>query len=305
MNFNDIIGNEKIKQTLEAIATSNQIGHSYMFLGIEGIGKKIIAKEFAKKILCLNEKKGCNRCKSCIEFEGNNHPDYAEIIPDGKNIKIDQIREFQQNVFEKPVISSRKVYIIDDADMMTKEAQNCLLKTLEEPPSYVVIILIVANENKLLNTIKSRCTKMVFSELTQDELKRYLKGEVQEENILAKASGSIKKLIHIQENKDIYIELENFVSKIDKQNLLDVLKSAEIFTKNKDIINETLDYMNLVFFEKAHNSEYRNSQIKYIKCIKIIEETKRRILQNSNFDMSIDHLLLKIWEEINEGHSRS
>lgn len=305
MNFKDIIGNEKVKQTLETIVKSNQIGHSYMFLGIEGIGKKIIAKEFAKKILCLNEEKGCNKCQSCIEFEGNNHPDFAEIVPDGKNIKIDQIREFQQKVFEKPVISQKKVYIIDDADLMTKEAQNCLLKTLEEPPTYVIIILIVANENKMLNTIKSRCTKMVFSDLTQDELKKYLKDEIQEETILARANGSIKKLIHIQENKDIYIELENIISKIDKQALLDVLKSAEIFTKNKDIINEMLDYMNLVFFEKTHNCEYKNSQIKYINCIKIIEETKRRILQNSNFDMAIDYLLLEIWEEINEKHSRS
>ena len=169
MDFEKIIGNEKVKKNLEAICNSGKLAHSYMFLGIEGIGKKIIAKEFAKKILCLNQEKGCKTCKSCIEFESDNHPDFKLIFPDGKNIKIDQIREFQSRVYEKPVISQKKVYIIDEADLMTKEAQNCLLKTLEEPPSYVIIILIVTNENKILNTIKSRCIKIAFSSLKNQE----------------------------------------------------------------------------------------------------------------------------------------
>lgn len=304
MNFKDIIGNEKEKEILQKIIKSNQIGHSYIFLGVEGIGKKLIAKEFAKKILCLSKEKGCNKCQSCIEFEGNNHPDYVEITPDGKNIKIDQIREFQQKVFEKPVISTRKIYVIDDADKMTKEAQNCLLKTLEEPPSYVVIILIVANEDKLLNTIRSRCSKMVFSKLTIDELKKYIKDENTEENMLIKANGSIKRLIHIQENKETYIELESIINKIQKQGLLDVLKLTDIFTKNKDIVNEMLDYMSLTFFKMHNNNSFYGSQANFINCIKIIEEVKRRIAANSNYDMCIDYLYLKIWEEINEEHSR-
>lgn len=298
MDFKDIIGNENEKKNLQAIIESDKIGHSYMFIGIEGIGKKIIAKEFAKKILCIDKTKGCNTCQSCIEFEGDNHPDYAEILPDGKNIKIDQIREFQKKVYEKPVISEKKVYIIDDADKMTKEAQNCLLKTLEEPPKYIVIILIATDEDKLLNTIKSRCTKMTFSKLKIEELKKYLGDVNVQEDLLKKANGSIKKLIHIQENMDTYMEITSIINNITDKSLVDVLKDTDIFTKNKDIITEILEYVSLIFYEKVYNFDGKQSN--YIKCIQIIEEVKRKIVSNSNLDMSIDYFLLKIWEEMNE-----
>ena len=298
MNFKDIIGNESVKKNLQDIIESDKIGHSYMFIGIDGIGKKLIAKEFAKKILCISKTKGCNICKSCTEFEGDNHPDCATILPDGKNIKIDQIRECQKKVYEKPVISEKKVYIIDDADKMTKEAQNCLLKTLEEPPQYIVIILIAADEDKLLNTIKSRCTKVTFSKLKREELKKYLGDENVQEDLLKRANGSIKKLIHIQENINSYMEITNVINNIENKSLVDVLKNTEIFTKNKDIIYEILEYISLIYYEKIYN--FDNKQSNYIKCIQTIEEVKRRIASNSNFDMSVDYFLLKIWEEMNE-----
>lgn len=304
MKFEEIIGNKEEKEVLENAVFSGKISHSYMFLGIDGIGKKLIAREFAKKILCLSNEKNCEECKSCIEFEAQSHPDFKEVVPDGRNIKIDQIREFQQKVYEKPVISQKKVYIIDDAESMTKEAQNCLLKTLEEPPEYTVIILIVSDEDKLLNTIKSRCTKMLFNKLTIEELKEFNNNESIEDKILLRANGSIKKLIHIKENRDIYIKLEDIINKIDKQPLLDVLKEAELFTKNKEIINEILDYMNVMFFEETYGTNLCIKQAEFINCMQIIEEVKRRISSNSNFDMSIDYLLIKIWEEINEECSR-
>lgn len=304
MNFDEIIGNKSEKERLESICKLNKIAHSYIFLGIQGIGKKLIAKEFAKKILCLNEQKGCNTCQSCIEFDTENHPDFKIIIPDGKNIKIEQIREFQEKIYEKPVISSKKVYIIDNADLMTKEAQNCLLKTLEEPPSYVVIILIVSNESKLLNTIKSRCIKMAFSSLKDEELKEFLKDENIEDNILKRANGSIKKLIHIKENKELYKTIEQEFSNIEKKSLLDFIKCTEVISKNKEIVNYILDYINSIFFEKTtNNSNFINKKI-YTECIQIVEETKKMLNQNGNFDMSIDYLFLKVWEEINERYSR-
>ena len=92
---------------------------------------------------------------------------------DGKNIKIGQIRLLQEQISEKPIVSDKKVYIINNSDLMTVEAQNCLLKTLEEPPEYALIILILSNENKLLNTIKSRCTKISFNKLTSEDLQTY------------------------------------------------------------------------------------------------------------------------------------
>lgn len=174
MSFDNVIGNDKNKVFLNKIVNSNNIVHSYMFEGIEGIGKSIFARSFAQMLLCIGKSKTeCRTCKSCIEFENNNNPDCIQINPDGKAIKIEQIRQMQEKILEKPIVSDKKVYIIDDADLMTKEAQNCLLKTLEEPPKFVIIILVVSNESKILNTIKSRCMKIIFEKLKNEELNKY------------------------------------------------------------------------------------------------------------------------------------
>ena len=141
--FDKIIGNDEIKEMLYKSVKDKKTSHSYLFVGIEGIGKKEIAKEFAKMLLCISDNKYCNTCKSCIEFDTNNNPDFLYIEPDGNSVKIEQIRYIQRKIQEKPIISNKKVYIINDADKMTTEAQNCLLKTLEEPPEYSTIILIV------------------------------------------------------------------------------------------------------------------------------------------------------------------
>lgn len=126
--FNNIIGNDKIKESLVNSVKNNKSSHSYLFLGTEGIGKKIIAKEFAKMLLCTEENKYCNNCKSCIEFDTNNNPDFKIIEPDGNSLKIDQIREFQSKVAEKPIISNRKVYIINDSDKMTRRSTKLFIK---------------------------------------------------------------------------------------------------------------------------------------------------------------------------------
>ena len=182
--FNNIIGNKKNKELLNQIVNTNNIAHSYMFIGKESIGKLLFAKEFAKGILCLDkEKKPCEKCKSCIELDTSNNPDFCIIEPDGKSIKIEQIRELIKKVYEKPVVSNRKAYIINDSECMTKEAQNSLLKTLEEPPEYVTIILIASNENIFLPTIKSRCTKIPFNKLSVDELEKILKNKYKFFNI--------------------------------------------------------------------------------------------------------------------------
>ena len=174
MNFSNIIGNEEIKIFLDNLIKTNNVVHSYMFIGPDGIGKVLFAKEFAKMILCQDSNKACNHCSSCIKFNSDNHPDFMIInSEDGKSIKINQIRFLQERISEKPIVSNRKVYIINDSDLMTVEAQNCLLKTLEEPPEFAVIILVLSNENKCLSTIKSRCTKIAFQKLRNSDLTQY------------------------------------------------------------------------------------------------------------------------------------
>lgn len=306
MSFENIIGNSDIKNILTKTLKNNTILHSYMFIGEQGIGKKLIAKEFAKMILCENfDENECNKCKSCVEFNSGNNPDYVFIEPEGKNIKIEQIREMQNKVIEKPINSSKKVYIIDDADSMTKEAQNCLLKTLEEPPEYIVIILIVSNENKVLTTIKSRCMKINFKKLNDEDIKKYLMEDCNVQNvnnnILKMCDGSIGKCIAIKDKMDDYNELEKIFNNVNVS-ITQLVNSSDLLYKNKDNINEYLNYINVILYKRANDE--KNNNIKYINSIKIVEETKQRLLNNSNYDMCIDYLLFNIWEEINEKNNR-
>ncbi len=280
--FENIIGNEPIKKMLEQAITNNKISHSYMFLGISGIGKKIIAREFAIKILEVEDTE--------------NIPDLLYIEPDGNSIKIEQIREMQKKVQEKPIGAKRKVYIIDQADKMTSEAQNCLLKTLEEPPEFVTIILIGVNENAFLTTIKSRCMILHFNKIDDEQLKKYLQENYGMQNItqnmLQMYQGSIGKALSLKDKEDIYQALERLINQISSKDLIEITKSAEILYKEKDEVFEMLDYMNILLLKKAKET------YEYTNCIQIVENTKKRLKQNANYDMSIDNMLFNICEEI-------
>ena len=295
--FNNILGNDEIKESLKNSVKNNKTSHSYLFVGTEGIGKKLIAEEFAKMILCTSDSKYCDKCKSCIEFDTNNNPDFKIIEPDGNSIKIEQIREFQNKVAEKPIISEKKVYIINDSEKMTKEAQNCLLKTLEEPPEYVTIILIGANESAFLSTIKSRCMIIHFNKIRNEQICKYLEENYQikinSKIMLDAFQGSIGKALELKEKQEQYQNIEEIIYSLETKDKIDILNKAEIIYKSKDEIIDMLDYMNIVFINLAEKSN------KYADCIKIVEETKKRLKSNANYDMSIDNMLFGIWGQIN------
>ena len=310
MNFNEILGNNKIKQDLQEIIDNNTISHSYMFVGIDGIGKKLIAKEFARKILCLNKQnQNCATCDSCIKFNSGNNPDFLEIFPDGNSIKIAQMREMQEKVYQKPIVSDKKVFIIKKKKKMTEEAQNSLLKTLEEPPEYMVIILITSNENKLLNTVKSRCIRINFTGLSKQDITKYAGAHqinIASQNLLEMCGGSIGKLEKINENIDDYNSLELATNKLIDGKLKNVVEEMNCFNilyESKEIIQDLLDYMTVLIY--LHISKEKDYRQKFLNTIKLIEETKQRLNSNTNYDMSIDNLLFKIWEEFNENNSRS
>ncbi len=295
--FEQILGNKKITEQLTNSIKIGNISHSYLFLGTQGIGKKMIAKEFAKMILCTSEDKYCGVCKSCIEFDTDNNPDFSIIEPDGNSIKIDQIREFQKKVSEKPIISQRKVYIINDSDKMTVEAQNCLLKTLEEPPEFVTIILVGTNENAFLSTIKSRCMILHFEEISEEEILKYLEENYQikiNSQIMIKAfQGSIGKAIELKDKQEQYEKIENLIYGLEKMDVVDLVNKAEFLYSSKDDKTEILDYMEVILMDIAKTSN------KYAQTIEIIEQTKKRLSANANYDMSIDNMLFKIWETVN------
>ena len=170
----------------------------------------------------------------------------------------------QEKIIERPITSSKKVYVINNAENMTVEAQNCLLKTLEEPPEFITIILVANNENTILPTIKSRCTKVAFTEENTKELS--------------------------EEDKQRYETLEKIFGNIEKYKSIDLLNKIDVLYKDKDNIFESLDFINIILIKKAKEN------IKYVNYIDYVEETKNKLKSNSNYDMCIDNLILKIWE---------
>ena len=294
MTFNQIIGNEKQKEYLNQIIENGNVLHGYLFNGMSGIGKKLIAKEFARKILCHEKGKDLCKCKSCLCFEGENHPDFSIINNDELTIKVDEIRTLTKKVYEKPIISTKKVYIINNADQMTQEAQNSLLKTLEEPPEYITIILVTSNENAILNTIKSRLLKVNFDSIDDDTLKNYAINELGylniSSNMLKAFGGSIGIATRVKNNSELYTKIEQFVDNISEYNQIQILKQGKILYE-KDLINEVLDYMIVCLYSKGINEK------RYLNCIDHVREALEHFKYNSNFEMTLDNMLLKIFEE--------
>jgi len=301
LNFENIIGNTEVKNYLQNSIKQNNILHSYLFLGTQGIGKLLIAKEFAKSILCLENADNICGCKSCTCFDGQNHPDFYLVNEEGENIKIDAIRELTERIIEKPIVSNRKVYIINDCDRMTKEAQNCLLKTLEEPPEFVVIILISSNENLILNTIKSRCMSIKFKNIEDKKLLDYAINSLGYDNIsknlLKSFDGSIGKALKLKDNKEKYDSIDEFILNLSKKDLIDIILDSKIIY-DKENIYDILDYIIVVLYSNYTNNE------KYIDCIKYVNKCAERLKANSNFDMSIDYMIIGMWEELNENSNR-
>ena len=281
--FDKIIGNEEIQELLKQTIKSERASHSYLFIGTEGIGKKLIAEEFAKMLLAVKDTE--------------NSPDFSIIEPDGNSIKIEQIREFQKKVSEKPIISNKKVYIINDSDKMTEEAQNSLLKTLEEPPEFVTIILIGSNENSFLSTIKSRCMILHFEKISDEQIQKYLQDnhqtEINSKIMLEACQGSIGKALEIKDKQELYQNTEQVVNSLERKDKIDILNMSDFIYKSKDDKLEILNYMNVLFINLAKINS------KYADCIAIVEESKRRLQSNANYDMCIDNLLLSLWENVN------
>lgn len=176
---------------------------------------------------------------------------------------------------------------------MTKEAQNCLLKTLEEPPEYACIILISSNENKLLNTIKSRCIRINFSSLKDEEILEYVnKNNIDNINksMISFCDGSIGKMLKIKENEDVYVKVEELINDMQNKDLVEILNNSNTLYDSKDNIFLLLEYINILLL--------KSNKLSNINCVKYVEEAKKSLLSNSNYDMTIDHLLIRMWEEI-------
>ena len=194
--FELVYGQDVIVKTLKNIIKNDKLSHAYLFTGPRGTGKTSSAKLFAKAINCLNNKDGdaCNECENCKSFNNNSNPDIIEIDAASNN-GVDEIREIKNKVSLVPSMSKYKVYIIDEVHMLSIGAFNALLKTLEEPPEYIIFILATTEPQKIPATIISRCQRFDFKSISHDKMKQCLENIISKENI-AIDDGAIEEIIN-------------------------------------------------------------------------------------------------------------
>lgn len=197
MSFKDMQGQDKAISNLRHALENGRVSHGYLFLGPDGVGKKMAAMNFAKALNCKDDKIGgsCDSCVSCMKIDAGSHPDVLFLKPEkvGASIKIEKVRELIRSLSLKPYEGRNKVFIIDDADAMGHEAQNALLKTLEEPPAESILILMTSNAKGLFETIVSRLQIVKFFplrvETVKDILVRTYKMDEVTANVLSRLSS--------------------------------------------------------------------------------------------------------------------
>ena len=241
-SFDEIVGQKHIITSLTNQIKNNQVGHAYLFTGTRGTGKTSIAKIFAKAINCEHNKNGnpCNKCDICTSITNGTNVDIMEIDAASNN-RVDEIRELREKVKYPPVSCKYKVYIIDEVHMLTDSAFNALLKTLEEPPAYVVFILATTEVQKLPATILSRCLRFDFKLLSEEELEKHLeyvfndsgiKYEKEALSLLARlGAGSVRDTLSIADmcvaysNKNVtYKSVIEAVGMTDRDTLREISK---------------------------------------------------------------------------------
>jgi len=229
--FNEVIGQEHIVQTLMGALESDQVGHAYIFAGTRGTGKTSIARIFAKAINCQNRKgaEPCGKCRICEEMTEGNFLDLIEIDA-ASNRGIDDIRDLREKIKFSPNIGKYKIYIIDEAHMLTPDAFNALLKTLEEPPKHAIFILATTEIHKIPATILSRCQRFDFRKIEPEKMFGSIKKIAEKEGIKI-GEPDLKKIISLSEG-----------SLRDALSSLDQLNSFSNGIINSEILENILGY---------------------------------------------------------------
>lgn len=322
-DFHDILGNDMIKEHFQKAIENHKVSHAYILTGEAGTGRKSFANAFSMALLCeKGGKEPCMTCHSCKQVMSGNHPDLIYVTHEKPNsIGVDDIREqINDTIMIRPYSSYYKIYIVDEAEKMTVQAQNALLKTIEEPPSYAVIILITTNQEAFLPTILSRCVQLKLKPLKDFTVKSYLVqhlgiAEKEADLCAAFARGNLGKAIHLassDEFKELYHKIMELVKNVETMDIVDLMdRIREIKELNFDI-GEVLDMlqlwyrdvlmfkvtkdMNLLIFKDEYKTINGMGQnVGYDGLEKIlagIETCRVRLNANVNMELAMELLLL-------------
>lgn len=327
LSFQDIIGHEQIKEHFQKVIESHKVSHAYILNGEAGMGRKSLANAFALTLLCeKGRSEPCMECHACKQVLSGNHPDLIYVTHEKPNsIGVDDIREqINDTIMVRPYSSYYKIYIVDEAEKMTQQAQNALLKTIEEPPSYAIIILLTTNQEAFLPTILSRCVQLKLKPLKDFVVKSYLTESMQvpeadAEVYAAFARGNLGKAISIASSEDFkllhqeVLHLLKHVKDMDISELLDYIRKLK--EDNLDIY-ECLDFMqlwyrdvllykvtkdmNLLIFKdeyKMINELSKNSGYDGLeRILESIDKAKARLDANVNMELAMELMLLVMKE---------
>lgn len=326
-DYSKIMGHEDVKEYFRKTIKSKNISHSYLLDGSEGIGKELLAKTFAKTLLCEEKEvlEPCNKCTSCIMMETGNNPDYIEVFSKKVSIGVDDIREqVVEQMDLKPYRSKYKIFIIPGAERMTIEAQNALLKTIEEPPGYGIVMLLTKKPSKIISTVHSRCSRIRVLPLPTDVIKRYIEDNHELDEWEAAlyadfADGSIsqaKQMVEGEEFWDIRQKAIDYIIKLDNVDLIELYDIAAEMEKDRENLPQILDfwiiwYRDILLYKALQKEEYifykdfknllldRSKELTYNRINNNFYEiikAKERLGKNINVMLIIENLLLEIKE---------
>lgn len=325
--FKDIVGNEQIIEHLQNAISMGKVSHAYILNGPDLSGKMMIAEAFARALQCEEQgTEGCGVCKSCKQADDHNQPDIIYVKHEKpNNISVDDIRtQLNNDIVIKPYSSKYKVYIVDEAEKMNQQAQNALLKTIEEPPAYAVIMLLTTNADSFLQTIRSRCITLNIKSVKDEVIKSYLMSkhhipDYQADICAAFAQGVVGKAVKLASSDEFNELKESALSLIKRLDDIDVYEMGAAVKQISDYKLQVQDYFDLmmiwyrdVLYMKATNDvnglifkdevyDIKKQAAKHsYQGIEVIleslEKAKVRLNANVNFDLVIELLLMTIKE---------
>ncbi len=338
MLFDDLYGQNEIKKILKDMIAGDRASHAFVFCGPDGIGRKSFAKQFAEALMCGERQEGeaepCHRCVGCTLMQNNTNPDYVIITEeDGKStIGVETIRNMQEDLATSPEYGRKKVYVIASAEKLTVQAQNALLKTIEEPPEYAVVILICSNISLLIETVRSRVVRLDFARNSDAHVlaafdaqcrERAKQGEdvpeAPKELICAYADGIIGRALEIQDYStflDLREQIVQVLRLLPEGKVEFLIRFSQLFEKQSAHKEFLFFSMNSLLRDimltarygnqgKLQNIQFRDTIQKLAgnigyhrasRCIEILGEAWTLLGKNINYKLTVDSTAIRLQE---------
>jgi DNA polymerase-3 subunit delta' len=325
--FKDIVGHEQIIEHLKNAISMDKVSHAYIINGPKESGKMMLAEAFAAALQC--EKGGpepCMECRSCHQAADRNQPDIIYVSHEKPNtIGVDDVRrQINDDIAIKPYSSRYKIYIVDEAEKMNQQAQNALLKTIEEPPAYGIILLLTTNADSFLQTIRSRCIILDIKAVRSDVIRSYLMQQYQVPDYqadvcVAFAQGNVGKAIQLASSEDfndLKASALQLMKRLDEIDLYEMTQAVKQISEYKLQIEDYFDLMmiwfrdilymkatndvnGLIFKDEVYDIKKQAAKRSYNgieEILQALDKAKIRLNANVNFDLVIELLLLTIKE---------